>query len=127
MRKYLIFLFLFACANQPTKELIESSDYGPKPKDYKNLVITYMQTTLKDPDSAKYNWNREPTKMWVVNPHGSGHLFGWGTCALINAKNGFGGFSGFQKYFFFFKDNQIKAFQKDEFDIYCSNGFNEVK
>lgn len=120
-------LFLVSCAGQPTKTEINKANYGKKPVNYENLVKEKMKDTLKDPDSAKYKFNREPSKMWIVNPYGDGHLFGWGTCGEINAKNSYGGYTGFQRYFYFFQENKMVYSQRDEMNIYCSNGFNEVE
>lgn len=50
-------------------------------------VIRSLATMLKDPDSARYQW---PNKV-----HDSVY------CGLVNAKNSYGGYTGFVPYFAF--------------------------
>ncbi len=88
----------------PTAKEITGADYGPEPENYKELITAYMLNQLKDPDSAKFEFNKPPAKAWF----GYGDkIFGWGVCATVNAKNSYGGYTGKQGSYFVIKDGAI--------------------
>ena len=86
---------LAGCAAPPTYEEMSKAEYGPPVKDYQATIRSHMETTLKDPDSAKYDFYRAPVKAYSGRPP----LYGWGTCFKVNAKNSYGGYTGMQQYF----------------------------
>ncbi len=100
-------LLLVSCVTAPTKDQLEVADYGSAPENYEEIIRYYMQRVLKDPDSAQYNFTTIPLQMWKRDGFGSRFKFGWGVCALINAKNSFGGFVGNQNHFFLIRDGTI--------------------
>jgi hypothetical protein len=61
----------------------------------KGMVIS----TLKDPESAKF----KDTKAITVMYHGGRQTF---ICGMVNAKNSFGGYTGFQPYIFHIGNDQ---------------------
>lgn len=93
------------CASQPTVQELASADYGPTPRNYQGTVTTYMQSILKDPESARYGFYIEPVKGYA----GRNRIYGWATCVMVNAKNSFGGYTGAKQYFFLIK-NDLVAF-----------------
>lgn len=103
---------LAGCATpMPTPEQLASADCGPKPEAaiFQQAIKIWMQATLKDPDSALYRLFSDPVKGCVRDaPISGGKLhFGWLVYADVNAKNGFGGYVGYQSYYFFFRDGKI--------------------
>lgn len=57
-------------------------------------IETAVKATLKDPDSARFNWPfgfafGQYKPVWGRRPPP-----GWVTCGTINAKNGYGGYTG---------------------------------
>lgn len=57
------------------------------------LIENAVRASLKDPDSAKFDWPNEFTDGWYRIPF-SKKVTGWITCGTVNAKNGYGGYTG---------------------------------
>ena len=94
MRRILVVAFLVftlgACA--PSAEEIALADYGPYPVEFEKIVKTHFSDILKDPYSARWEFDRQPIK-------GGHHIlgksvFGWLICGRVNAKNSFGAYIG---------------------------------
>jgi len=105
----------FGCATgvpQPTQ--MAQLDYGqPLTIDYQTAIKSFMDTQLKDPESARYRFS-QPRQGWAKEPpwlfNGPGYT-GYFVSADINAKNSFGGYNGAKPYLFVFKNNQlVKAY-----------------
>lgn len=80
-----------------------------------------LRAVLKDPDSAKVEYG-EPYRAWLKTPwlasrENKGVVYGYTVPTRINAKNSYGGYTGFLPYNFFFRDNQLLAW-KDERGIW---------
>ena len=82
----------------PIKRVISVGELGPQPRDILAGVKAIGQTYLKDPDSAQY-------EIGSVLPgyckkglfQGKGVAWqGWAVNVLINAKNSYGGYTGFE-------------------------------
>jgi hypothetical protein len=56
----------------------------------------------------------KPRKEWVVAQLKPS--YGWSVCATINAKNGYGGFTGAQVWWFFFQDGKVVRSQNTSED-----------
>src|ERR1700719_4439914 len=104
-------LLLAACADvPPTPEQVSTIGYGaPLPGNYKVLIVDYLNTHLKDPYSAVVMWKYTPVQAWVRNApiEGSQLIMGWKVVCLVNAKNGYGGFTGYVPYLFMIRDGAI--------------------
>jgi len=112
----------FGCATgvpQPTQ--MAQLDYGqPLTIDYQTAIKSYMETKLKDPESARYRFS-PPRQGWAKEPpwafSGPEHT-GYFVLADVNAKNSFGGYTGEKPYLFVFKNNQlIKAYDSDGIEM----------
>jgi len=118
MKKLFALLVLFTlvatlsgCAAPLTQEELASADYGKYPSDYENIIKSYMDIRLKDPDSARYQFLNTPQTGW--NRLG-GKKFGYIVCVYINAKNSFGGYVGNRiNYFMINNGNVIDALHGD--------------
>jgi hypothetical protein len=97
-------LFLSGCA-APTPEEIARADYGTYPSNYEQIIKSYLSTVLKDPSSAEFNSMSSPKTGWTT--YGGGKKFGYVVCARINTKNSFGGYVGFQPYYFMIKNGVV--------------------
>lgn len=95
---------LFGCAIPPTQQEIASADYGLYPKDYEEIIKSYMNNILKDPMSAQYTFLGAPQIAWTAY---GGKKFGYGTCVRINAKNSFGGYTGNQLSYFLIRNGSV--------------------
>lgn len=67
-------------------------------------VDSYLEQQLKDPYSAVRKVVRGPRQA-VVKPDVWSTWSGWAICYSINAKNGFGGYTGAKPYLFIFDDD----------------------
>jgi len=87
----------FDCGREPTQSEIEAA------------VSQRMVEYLKDPGSAQYQVQEAPRKGWMkVDPKiGADAEFGWDVTVLINAKNSYGGYIGFQKFRFLIRDGAV--------------------
>ena len=106
-------LLLVACADLPQPTPIEismsnvrSADYGTYPEHYEQQIHQYLNDTLLDPDSAKIRI-APPRKVFkiynpetkIYSPKTPKQLKSEGyylVCAEVNAKNTFGGYTGWQ-------------------------------
>lgn len=95
-------LMLSGCG--PTQQELRNADYGRPPSNPEEVIRSYMNTRLKDPDSAKYSIRKGPIQGW--NSFG-GMLFGYIVCADINAKNSYGGYTGWQPYYFLINNDSV--------------------
>lgn len=91
---------------------IGNANYGPYPMDYAALVKSWGTENLKDPESARYGKISKPRKEYMVanlQP-----FFGFSVCAVINAKNSYGGYTGSQTHWFLIRDGKIARAQNTE-------------
>lgn len=72
------------------------ADPGPKPGDPGRIMQDYLRVHLKDPYSAQVQMRAvgriTTTRSSLLVPA----THGWGICADVNAKNAFGGYTGFK-------------------------------
>lgn len=114
---------LAACAYTPpsaqvSMKAVRSENYGVYPKNYQRQIRQYLNDTLLDPDSAKirigtphkvfqpynplaYTYPPKTPKELKTNQY-------YVVCAEVNAKNTFGGYTGWQTKIYRFEDGGIK-------------------
>ena len=99
-----LFQFVSGCAvlpQAPTPEEIANADYGltMTQRDCQNAVREFVQKTLIDPDSAKYEFGYcSKGYMGAVPLKGMPKAYGYSVVVSINAKNRFGGYAGRSEY-----------------------------
>lgn len=108
------FIGVVASANViSAKEIvINYAAAGPYPSSYDQLVRTHLQDILRDPASADVQEKRGPRLgAWYS---GGGLMTGprkgqpfWFVCYKINAKNAYGGYSGFKNYLFMITNGNV--------------------
>lgn len=101
-------IFLLSCAaSQPP----DMSKVGPFPTlgDPEPQIREAMDGILRDPYSAQYRRIGGPVAGRVQAPLIAGGKVedGWGYCYGVNAKNGFGGYTGYQPYYFLFRYDRL--------------------
>lgn len=77
-----------------------NSDFGPRPVAYEEAIKTHMERSLKDPDSARYRFG-QPRKGYANKGMAFGGqviFVGYIVPVQINAKNSFGGYTGFKPF-----------------------------
>ena len=103
-------LIVAGCAIQPTKDEIAAADYGAPPTDHRTQIENYFSSSLKDPESVRYGEISEPRKghASIANRwSGWSNVFGYHVDASINAKNSYGGYTGYKRYSFLFRDGKL--------------------
>lgn len=89
-------LLIISCATPPTKQELENLNYGVPPKDETvgQIYEEAVKKILLDPSSIQTRNVYPPKKFWSKH---SGSLRGfWIICGEVNAKNRFGGYTGFK-------------------------------
>jgi len=115
-------LSLSACASAPTAQEIANADYGRAmtQEECESTVKATIGTYLKDPTSAQYQFGT-CGKGWAPSvPVASlPKQFGYRLSASINAKNSFGGYTGYKPYDFLMKDGVMlrKSKQMDDYNV----------
>lgn len=87
---------LSGCGNNPAMPN-KPVNYGPYPEDYEAIVKSYLQESLFDPYSVKYNLITQPIKAYSRRAPilgGSPDQYGWYSKVCFNAKNRMGGYVG---------------------------------
>ena len=111
-------LAVTACGNQPVSTSVsEANQEGgnvaiqnpAKPADAEASVRRYLKYTLKDPDSMKGFEISEPRlgKYYGGMFNGFKKVPSWYVCFGYNAKNSYGGYTGYKSYVAFFEGNAI--------------------
>jgi hypothetical protein len=80
------------CAAPPAPT---ASDAGPRPPDPRRVVQDFLRGQLKDPYSAQIEV-RSMTPTRASGAMFGTPVYGWGICADVNAKNAYGGYTGFK-------------------------------
>lgn len=106
----LTLLITAGCASGPSQEQITNANYGSAPDQaaVEQAAKSFFTMHLKDASSAQYQF-APAYKGWVSTNRleGSKLVAGYILDALVNAKNSFGGYTGWQKYQFVFNNGKI--------------------
>ena len=111
-------LFISGCATAPSHQTIANANYGRvvTQTECEEIVTKDIQSFLKDPSSAKYDFG-VCHKGWQASPLllGGGTKFGYILDTDINAKNSFGGYTGAKTYKFIINNGIITGrYRMDE-------------
>lgn len=89
-------------------EQLAQADYGPPPTDVELQARNYFETALKDAESARYKfgtldkgWTRD-----LLGDGGKAH-FGWIQLVSVNAKNGYGAYTGYEDHYLLFEHGRL--------------------
>lgn len=87
-------------------------DYGPPPPiNHQEIAKNIVLKQLKDPESAKFEEWSAPRRDIIQQGFASPvPILVWITSVNVNAKNSYGGYVGFQPYFFAWKNGMLYAF-----------------
>ena len=114
-------LLLASCVST---ERLKTADYGPPPINPQKQVVDWLHDHLKDPDSAKVEYRRL-LKGWIRDGliMGGKVHYGWILPVSVNSKNGFGAYTGFKDYDFFFDGGLLYADAHDYIYLAHMGGF----
>ena len=95
---------------------IRSADYGIYPKGYRQRIRQHLNKTLLDAGSARVNITMPPKKVFEItrdlNPRRGDYLETrpyYLVCIEINAKNAYGGYTGWQTQTYEFENGRMKS------------------
>lgn len=109
---FLSALAVSACATLPSPVEIESAEIGPYPSNYEALVKAFYAVQLKDPESAMYRGFTQPKRM-AIGDRINGAKIGYLVCATVNARNSFGGYTGYKTDAFLIRDEKLVQYIQD--------------
>ncbi len=100
--------------NAKRSELLKTakpSDYGPPPPtNYCEIQQQFILSGLKDPQSAQFQCGNKPVTEIIPDGFASPNpTLLWITSAQVNARNSFGGYTGFKPYILAWKDGKVFA------------------
>ena len=125
-------LLLAACAASPqpahapvqiSMRTVRSANYGVYPKNYERQIRQYLNETLLDGDSARIRIITPPRKVFSIYKDPADNYTGPGqlkyaqyyvVCVNVNAKNAFGGYTGWQTQRYQFVNGRMADEQKIE-------------
>lgn len=113
--------------NLPTISPVPKADtYGPAPKGTKQTVLSYLQGTLKDPESMKGFGVQEPKKGSLYGGITNGFKMEpqWYVCYTYNAKNSYGGYVGQKEFVMWFKNGSISQSPRNVINPFSTKGAN---
>lgn len=97
----LAFLVVAGCSYGPTQDQIDYGRYGdiPDQAQSETSAKAFFETYLKDSESARYKFT-PLSKGWMFSNRFEGSIFyaGYILEAQVNAKNSYGGYTGWSTY-----------------------------
>lgn len=103
-------IWLGGCdTSPPTKEQLESVNYGPKPDNYQQIVRDYLRNRLTDPTAAILDFKAGPTQLYQKDAVLRDLQFGWAVCVMVNDKNTRGAYEGFTPGVYFIRNGKVVA------------------
>ena len=82
-----------------------NADHGPYPANYEAVVKAWLAAKFKEPESIRYRRISKPRKEYIIE--NKRPFYGYSVCATVNAKNAFGGYAGYQTYWFLIRGEEI--------------------
>jgi len=108
--------FLASCGiayNAKRSQMLKTAteaDYGPPPPtNHQDIEMQMIRASLKDPDSAKFEFGsvtRDVIQSGFASPT---PILVWRTYVRVNAKNSYGGYTGFQPHHFAWQNGRVVA------------------
>ena len=103
-------LLIAGCdTSPPSKQLVASVDYGPKPDNYQQIIRDYLRNRLTDPTAAIIDFKAGPTQMYQKDAAFRDLQFGWAVCTMVNDKNAQGAYTGFDPAVYFIRNGKVVA------------------
>lgn len=109
MNRFYLLLLVLSVGCAELQKPPPGADFGTIPGDYESVIKSQMDRTLKDPESAKYRFG-QTLHAWANRGSESGGTLMWTGQAVqmeINAKNSYGGYTGFSPWIAFFTEGRL--------------------
>ena len=124
----LIAMLLNGCATMPSSMEMASADYGQPiaQADAQAQAEAFIAKQIKDPYSAKYDWQTISTGYCKDSIMDGGHVYyGWRLVGGMNSKNSFGAYVGATPVQFIFHDGRMVAgYRQKRIDLGGGDGVN---
>ena len=105
----LSFVLVMGCATAPpTEQQLAAVQIGAPPADPEPAIRAYLSSVLKDPGSLRLRVDALK-RGWYRSGPWSEHRFAWMVPCGVNARNGFGGYTGEEPWSFFFLNDRLVA------------------
>ncbi len=109
-----------ASKSKEANQLIDKTDKKPNSAKSKDFIKKYMNSTLKDPYSAKIDIKEAEITTCTTGFFGAKQLKAWGFPTLVNAKNSYGAYVGTKLYMFYFYGDDLIGMTTPEIAPMCS-------
>ena len=100
-----------ASTGMPTATEQKAAYHGPEPTtlQIQNAINSHLAKTLKDPYSAMIKDISKPVQSHIRGAMIEGYpvTYGWLLTFSVNAKNSYGGYTGYQKYTLLLRDGVV--------------------
>ena len=108
MRFLALFLaaLLAACSTTVSKEELASTNFGPKPERWQEMIKEYLDPRIPDPKVARITFRTQPQQFLQRETPLRARQWGWAVCVWID-ENHPRGYSGTYPMVFFFRDDKI--------------------
>lgn len=109
----LLLLFAFAAPNAALAQTTEvevigdPAVYGEYPKNYQQIITSWLAETLADPASANIEWMGLPKPSDVIDKKKKKRLVGYLVEFKVNSRNRFGAYTGMQKKSVLLRDGKV--------------------
>ena len=81
--------------------------YGEYPRNYQEIITTWLATVLADPASANIQWGSAPQAAEVPDKKTKKRLTGYLVEFKVNSRNQFGAYTGVQKKSVLIRDGKV--------------------
>lgn len=101
---------LAACTTAPTGQggkPLTLADAGPKPADAMAIAKAAMLPILKDPESARFQLIRPARPVVTGTTMIHQGAAGWEICVNVNAKNSYGGYTGYRTTYLLWNSGRV--------------------
>ena len=109
----LLFLLVFAAPMLVRAEITEieviadPGVYGDYPKNYREIITSWLTTKLVDAPSAQIEWVSPPKPMELADKKTGTKLSGYLVEFKVNSRNRFGAYTGMQKHGALIRDGNV--------------------
>jgi hypothetical protein len=110
----LVAILASGCMTQVSPDELAKVDAGPQPVEWESQIHRWLKSTLKDYESARVEFSEMGLEKDYSNILNGMNVvsYGWKQVVRVNAKNSFGGYTGWNDYEFFFHQGRLAIVRK---------------
>ena len=104
------FVLLAGCQSPPlTQEQIAALDYGPRPEDFRQLVLDFLRPRLMEPKYAVVEFKAGPSPLYQKEALSRDREYGWAVCVTVNDRDPRGAYEGFYPMVVYIRAGKVVA------------------